>query len=81
MSTLDVEQVDLAELLTLLRAHDTELAGDLAGRSKMRDLVAAHLCCSLLEAEVLVDTLIARGFARLVRDEEGREGWRPASGV
>lgn len=81
MTTLDVEQVDLAELLSLLRAHHTELAGELTGRSKMRDLVAGHLGCSLLEAEVLVDTLIARGFARLVRDPEGRVGWRPATGT
>ena len=55
--------------------------GEIAGRSKMRDLVAAHLGCSLLEAEELVDTLIARGFARLERDPEGRVGWRPMMGA
>jgi len=81
MAKLDVEQIDLAELLEVLRARETELAGALDGRSQMRDIVAEHLGCSMLEAEDLVDTLVARGFARLERDEEGREGWRLAMGA
>jgi hypothetical protein len=76
MSTLDVESIDLAELARLLRPHEAELVGELDGRSVMRDLVAAHLECSMLEAEELVDTLVVQGYARLVRDPEGLEGWR-----
>ncbi len=81
MAKLDVEQIDLAELLEVLRGRETELEGALDGRSQMRDIVAEHLGCSMLEAEDLVDTLVARGFAHLERDEEGREGWRLASGA
>jgi hypothetical protein len=81
MAKLEVEQIDLVELLDVLLLHQAELGGDLAGRSKMRDVVAAHLGCSLLEAEELVDTLIARGFAGLVHDDEGREGWRLRMGT
>jgi hypothetical protein len=76
---LDVEQVDLAELVEMLRGHEVELVGSLTGRSRMRDLVAQRLDCSMLEAETLVDTLIAQGFAHLEHDPEGREGWRLAS--
>jgi hypothetical protein len=75
---LDVEQVDLAELVAILRGRETELVGSLTGRSRMRDLVAQHLECSMLEAETLVDTLISQGFAHLEQDHEGREGWRLA---
>lgn len=81
MAKLDVEQIDLADLMMILRDRETELGGDLAGRSNMRDLLVAHLSCSMLEAEELVDTLIARGFAHLERDDEGREGWRIAMGT
>jgi hypothetical protein len=76
MAKLDVEQVDLAELASVLRPHEAELVGAITGRSQMRDIVASYLECSLLEAEELVDTLVARGFARMKRDREGREGWR-----
>jgi hypothetical protein len=76
---LDVEQVDLAELTEVLREREPELGGSLDGRSRMRDIVAAHLDCSMLEAETVVDTLIAQGFAHLEQDPEGREGWRLAS--
>jgi hypothetical protein len=73
---LDVEQVDLAELRDVLCPHEAELSGSDFGRSRMRDIVVGHLGCSMLEAENLVETLIARGFAQLQRDPEGREGWR-----
>jgi hypothetical protein len=76
VSNFDVEQVDLAELVHVLRGHKAELVGSLSGRSHMRDIVAAHLGCSMLEAENLVDTLVAREYARLERDPEGREWWR-----
>lgn len=77
MATLDVEQVDLAWLAsTLQESLGAAIAGPLDGRTAMRDAAAEELGCSLLEAENVVDTLIARGFARLERDEEGREAWR-----
>ena len=79
--TLDVEQVDLAELRDLLGRQDAGFAGALDGLSQMRDVVADHLGCSMLEAETLVDTLVARGFARFERDPEGREGWRLSTGT
>ena len=78
MAKLDMEQVDLAELVDVVRASETPLIGTLTGRSHMRDLVAAHLECSMLEAEELVDTMIAQGFAHLERDPEGLEVWRLA---
>ena len=78
--SLDVEQIDLAELTDVLRPHEVELEDDLAGRSRMRDVVAAHLGCSLLEAENLVDTLVLRGFAQLEQDPEGRTFWRLRAG-
>jgi hypothetical protein len=73
---LDVEQVDLVELRDMLRGHEPELAGNLEGRSLMRDIVADQLGCSMVEAENLVDTLVARGYAQLAHDPEGREGWK-----
>lgn len=76
MAKLDVEQIDLADLAAVLRPHEPELAGSLDGRSRMRDIVALHLECSMLEAEELVDTLVSQGFAHLEHDPEGREGWR-----
>ena len=75
---LDVEHVDLAELVAVLHGREAELVGSLSGRSRMRDLVAEHLACSMLEAETLVDTLISQGFVHLEQDNEGREGWRLA---
>ncbi|MDB4935508.1 MAG: hypothetical protein JWP87_2480 [Labilithrix sp.] len=72
---LDVEQVDLAELCSVLRGHESELQGELEGRAVMRDIVAERLGCSMLEAENLVDTLVLRGYARLEHDPERGEGW------
>jgi hypothetical protein len=37
-------------------------AGSLAGRTAFRDAVVEVLRCSELEAELIVDTLVARGF-------------------
>jgi hypothetical protein len=79
--TLDVEGIDLQTLVSGLRGSiGPEVAGSVVGRTKVRDAIAERLSCSLLEAELLVDTLVARGFIRLVRDPEGREVWRLAAG-
>jgi hypothetical protein len=82
MSTLDVEGVDLAELARVATSRALGLLeGAVTGRSLLRDVVVEHLECSMLEAETLVDTLIARGYFTLTRDDEGREIWVPANGT
>ena len=40
------------------------MEGEVVGRTVLRDAVAHHLRCSQLRAEMVVDTLIARGFIR-----------------
>lgn len=78
MGKLDIEAVDLKELCDTVRdAMDASpLAGEVVGRSQVRDVIAAHLGCSILEAEELADTLVARGWARLELDDDGRPVWR-----
>ncbi len=77
MGKLDVETVDLGRIVDVVHhSPHAPLAGALVGRSLLRDIVADHLACSLLEAEEIVDTMISRGFAQLERDGEGREIWR-----
>ena len=79
---LDVEEIDLEKLAEVVkRRSEGPLFGAITGRSIVRDIVAAHLGCSLLEAEQLVDTMVARGFARLERDDEGRQLWRMTKGA
>ncbi len=78
---VDVEDIDLAKLAEVVRRRcEAPLFDTIVGRSIVRDIVAAHLGCSLLVAEQLVETMISRGFARLERDDEGREVWRMARG-
>lgn len=78
---VDVEEVDLAKLANVVR-HRCEgpLFDTVVGKSIVRDIVAGYLGCSLLVAEQLVDTMVARGFARLEVDDEGREVWRMRTG-
>ena len=78
---LDVEQIDLARLAEAVqRRVDGPLEGPIVDRSIVRDIVATHLGCSMLEAEQLVDTMVSRGFARLEHDSEGRDFWRVTKG-
>jgi hypothetical protein len=60
----------LAELTAALRARfgGAAPAGYLDGRTALRDAVAERLECSTLEAEEIVDTLVAQGFARYEGD-------------
>jgi hypothetical protein len=76
-----LEDVDLAELTASLRNRFAGAAplGYHDGRTALRDAVAEGLECSELEAEEIVDTLVARGFVRYEGDpgsawDEGR-GW------
>ncbi len=78
---LSVEDIDLAELTAALRSRfgGVPPVGYLDGRTALRDAVAERLECSTLEAEEIVDTLVARGFVRYQGDpaaalDDGR-GW------
>jgi hypothetical protein len=72
MGQLTVEEVDLAELTESLRERfvGARPVGYLEGRTVLRDAAAAQLGCSELEAESLIDTLVARGFIRYEGDPE-----------
>lgn len=63
-SPLEVEEVDLAQLARRLAEHVPSAArlGALDGRTVFRDVVMDLLGCSALEAEQVVDTLVARNF-------------------
>lgn len=82
MSTVNVEGIDLAQLVETVRARvGSVVLGAVVGRTQIRDLIAEHLGCSLLQAEELVDTMIGRGLVRLEREGDGREVWHlPAAG-
>lgn len=81
MATLDVESVDLAALVTAMQSRfSAPFEGAVMGRTNMRDFVSEELECSELEAEQIVDTLVARRFARLERDADGRELWHLSGG-
>jgi hypothetical protein len=85
VSFLSVEDVDLAELTAGVRHRFSGAApiGYLAGRTALRDAVILELGCSDLEAETIVDTLVARGFVRYEGDPEAAvddgRGWAFAS--
>jgi len=70
-----MEDVDLAELVVALcsRFAGARPTGYLNGRTALRDAVADELRCSDLEAEELVDTLVARGFVRYEGDPQAPE--------
>jgi hypothetical protein len=64
------EDVDLADLTEAL---ERELDGNAPvgyaeGKTALRDLVVGLLECSELEAEQVVDTMVARGFLRFSGD-------------
>jgi hypothetical protein len=69
---LSVEDIDLAELVASLRGRfaGASPVGYLTGRTTLRDAVAAELACSELEAEEIVDTLVAHGFVRYEGDPQ-----------
>ncbi len=78
---LVLEEVDLAELTACLRTRfaGAAPAGYLVGRTALRDAVTDELECSELEAEEIVDTLVARGFVRYQGDPaaaiDDERGW------
>lgn len=75
-NTLDIETLDLAELASSLeQSLGARVAGAIAGRTAIRDALVSKLDCSELEAELLVDTLIARRFVVQQRQADGRVAW------
>ena len=61
---MNPEQLDLAALTERLakQSPSSAIGGYLVGKTWFRNAVLADLGCSELEAERIVDTLIARGF-------------------
>jgi hypothetical protein len=72
MGQLAVEDVDLATLTESLRERFTGARplGYLEGRTALRDAAALELECSELEAEDIIETLVARGFIRYEGDPQ-----------
>jgi hypothetical protein len=72
----DPESVDLEVLRSaLVRSCGSFVEGEIVGRTLLRDEAVVRLSCSELEAELIVDTLVARGFVRRETLEDGRKGW------
>ena len=69
MDRIDPERIDLARLAHHLAVEfDGSVEGYVVGRTRLRDAVAAHEQCSVLQAEELVDTLILRGLVEFSGD-------------
>ena len=66
----DVDLAVLAEYLAGLIAS-APAAGYVEGKTTLRGLVLAELRCSELEAEQVVDTMVAQGFLRYSGDPQG----------
>jgi hypothetical protein len=74
--SLDPEQIDLADLAALLRRTcGGSVLGAVVGRTRLRDEIVHHLGCSQLEGEMLVDTMIGRGFIRRHVHADGQVEW------
>jgi hypothetical protein len=74
---MDIASLDIDDLLGYLAGTFSRAPaeGAVVGRTALRNAVAAHLACSELEAEELVDTLVLRGSLRLITTPEGRALW------
>lgn len=72
-SHLSPEDIDLADLAETLEGSLTNIpvAGYVEGKTALRDMVVSELCCSELEAEQVVDTMVASGFLRFSGDPLG----------
>lgn len=64
------QDVDLADLASSLERALGRLSppGYREGKTTFRDLVVRELQCSELEAELVVDTMVERGFLRFTGD-------------
>ncbi|MGB5809631.1 MAG: hypothetical protein WBG86_03820 [Polyangiales bacterium] len=72
--TIVPEDIDLLDLTRLLRQRfgDSGPAGYVRGKTELRTAVVALLSCSEIEAELLVDTLEARGMIYYGGDKRSR---------
>ncbi len=71
-----LQEIDLASLAINIRsALPFPATGYLYGKTELRDATVKLLDCSLLEAEQLVDTMVARGFVSY--DAEGETAEDP----
>jgi len=76
----DPEAIDLASLRNALELGcGSFVEGEVVGRTRLRDEAARHTGCSLLDAERIIDTMIARGFLRKEHMPDGRTGWNTAA--
>ena len=80
--TFEPEEVDLAELARELDSafEGRPPVGYLLGRTALRDATVQILQSSQLEAEDIVDTMIARGFLRYegapAQEVDNLRSWR-----
>ena len=77
--TLDPESIDLLSLTRRLAADlgaEAIPGGYLEGKTGARNLLLNYFGCSELEAEQVVDTLVARGFMRFHTAAESQGGWQ-----
>jgi hypothetical protein len=72
-ASVDAEDLDLSELAGVLRQSlDAGVAiGLVVGLTLLRDLLADHLGCSLLQAERIVETMVDHGFI-VLKESPGR---------
>jgi hypothetical protein len=76
MGRFDPEAVDLASTANALKETlGPSVAGSVVGRTRVRDEVVRRLGCSELEAEQVVDTMVARGFLIQSRTPDGQAYW------
>jgi hypothetical protein len=79
--SLNLEETDLGGIASDLRRSfaDRPPTGYLLGKTAFRDAIVKKLDCSALEAEQVVDTMIARGFLRYQGSPseaiDGRQPW------
>jgi predicted DNA-binding transcriptional regulator len=71
--TFNLEGVDLAAMVSVLRrACGSSVMGAVVGRTRLRDEITHQLGCSLLMGEMIIDTMISRGF---IRQHVHPDGW------
>jgi hypothetical protein len=76
LQRFDPEGVDLAQVAHHLReAFGERVAGAVIGRTALRNEVLHSLHCSELEAEQIIDTMIARGFIVTATQPDAPPGW------
>lgn len=79
MRSLNPEEIDLLQLVRRLAADlDSEAVPGsyLEGKTAVRDRLLLYFGCSELEAEQVVDTMVARGFLRFFSAPESEGGWQ-----